>query len=237
MVEFPPQLPHGCFKELFPDVFFLTGQIRIESDPVSEFSRNMVVVREGDGLTLVNSIRLDDAGLAALDALGNVRNIVKLGGFHGRDDAFYLDRYAADLWAPDGMTYSRGEKTDRMLADGQNGPIAASVAFVFDTPKIPEAMLLIELHGGILLTCDSFQNMLGPDKYFNEAATKSKRRLGFFKSAVVGPGWRKFAEPKQSDLKRVLELNFSHLVSAHGEPLLDGAFKAVANSICELAEK
>ena len=191
----------------------------------------MVVIREGDTLTLVNSIRLDNEGLLALDALGTVRDIVKLGGFHGRDDAFYLDRYDTELWAPDGMTYSRGESTDRLLGDGQMGPVAGSTAFVFDTPKLPEAMLLLDRHGGILLTCDSFQNMLGPDEYFNETATESKRRLGFFKQAVVGPGWRKFAQPDQGDLERVLELRFSHLLSAHGEPLLDDAYQAVRSSV------
>jgi len=231
MSDFPAQLPHGSFQEIFPDVFFLTGQIKVPSDPVSEFSRNMVVIRDAGTLTLVNSIRLDEAGLLALDALGTVHNIVKLGGFHGRDDAFYLDRYDAELWAPEGMTYSRGESTDRLLSDGQMGPVSGSAAFVFDTPKMPEAMLLLDWHGGILLTCDSFQNTLGPDEYFNVAATEFKRRLGFFKKAVVGPGWRKFAQPYQSDLERVLDLRFSHLLSAHGEPLLDDAYHAVRSSV------
>lgn len=231
MTEFPPVLPHGVFEEIFSEVFFLSGQIRIEIDLAPEFSRNMVVIREGERLTLVNSIRLDEAGLAALDALGDVRHIVKLGGFHGRDDAFYVDRYGAELWAPEGMPYTRGEHTDRILQDGRAGPFEGSVAFVFDTPKIPEAMLLVQRHGGVLLSCDSFQNSLGPDQYFNATGTEVKQRNGFFNKAVVGPGWRKFAEPKQADLERVLELEFCHLLSAHGEPLLSEAHEAMRASI------
>lgn len=231
MAELPPQLPHGVFQELFPDVFFVTGQIIVASDPVSEFSRNMVVIREGDSLTLINSIRLDEDGLAALEKLGEVRHIVKLGAFHGRDDAFYLDRYDAALWAPEGMSYSRGEQTDRVLRDGQPGPVEGSTAFVFDTPKLAEAMLLVPHDGGILVSCDSFQNALGPDEYFNATASEWKRRLGFFKVAGVGPGWRKFAEPQQADLERVLTLEFCHLLSAHGTPLLGDAHPAVQASI------
>ncbi|NRB20807.1 MAG: hypothetical protein HRU33_25565 [Rhodobacteraceae bacterium] len=137
MPQFPPQLPHGEFQEIFPDIFFLTGQIKVESDPISEFSRNMVVIRDGMDLTLVNSIRLNSAGLAALDHLGTVKAIVRLGGFHGRDDAFYLNRNQADLWTPEGMTFTRGEKTDQFLVDGRDGPIPGSSAFVFDTPELP----------------------------------------------------------------------------------------------------
>lgn len=38
----------------------------------------MVVIRDGNNPTLVNTMRLDKAGLTALDALGTVKNIVKL---------------------------------------------------------------------------------------------------------------------------------------------------------------
>jgi hypothetical protein len=44
--------------------------------------------------------------------------------------------------------------------------------------------------------------MLAPDGYFHEVATDSTRRLALFKRAVVGPGWRKFSNPNQSDLER-----------------------------------
>lgn len=111
------------------------------------------------------------------------------------------------------------------------GMIPDSSAIVFDTHKVPEAILHLRRHGGILITCDSFQNMLGPDVYFNEHATETKRRLGFFNKAVIGPGWRKFAEPKKQDFERISELRFNLLLTGHGEPLLEGAYQAVASSI------
>jgi hypothetical protein len=39
------------------------------------------VLRDGNALTLINSIRLDDAGLAQL---GRVAHVVKIGSLHGR---------------------------------------------------------------------------------------------------------------------------------------------------------
>ena len=233
MSNFPPQLPHGDFREILPDVFFLTGQIVIGADKTSRHSRNMIVIRDGPFLALVNTIRLDSARLAALDALGTVNNIVKLGAFHGRDDAFYIDRYGADLWAPPGMTYSRGEKTTHLLTDGQAGPNPDATAFVLDTPKLSEAILHLERHGGVLIACDSFQNTLPPDEDFNYVATETES-WSSVKKAEIAQGWRNFAEPKPKDFAPLEELKFRHLLCAHGKPLLDEAHNAVSASIAEL---
>jgi hypothetical protein len=75
------------------------------------FSRNMTVVREGDRLVLINAVRLDDAGLAALDALGKVTDVIRLAGNHGLDDPFYADRYHAKVWVVKGQRYTSGFNT------------------------------------------------------------------------------------------------------------------------------
>jgi hypothetical protein len=72
----------------------------------------MVIIRNGHQLSLINTVRLDDAGLAVLDRLGKVTNVVRIGAFHGRDDAFYLDRYGAKLWALPGMKHQDDRSTD-----------------------------------------------------------------------------------------------------------------------------
>ena len=64
MSDFTALMPHGAIEEVFDDVFFVTGT----SKPTWEgqqwqFSRNMTIVRDGSSLTLVNTVRLDDAGL------------------------------------------------------------------------------------------------------------------------------------------------------------------------------
>lgn len=231
MPDFPDQLPHGSLQQVLPNIFVVKGQIRIQAAETHEFSRNMTVICDGDALTLVNTIRLNDTGLEALDALGTVRHIVKLGAYHGRDDAFYLDRYEADLWAPEGMTFTRGEIANRPMHDGKQGPTSDSSSFVFDTPKAPEAILHLSRNGGLLVTCDSFQSASGPDEYFNDVSTESKRRLGFFGRPVIGPGWRKAAEPQKLDFERLLNLKFSHMLTGHGEAIFDDAFQAVRAAI------
>jgi len=75
-------------------------------------------IRDGNALTLINSIRLDDAGLAQLDALGRVTNVVKIGSLHGRDDPFYKARYGATFWAAPGMVHEHGLVADRELTPG-----------------------------------------------------------------------------------------------------------------------
>jgi hypothetical protein len=59
------------------------------------FSRNMTVVRDGEALTLVNTVRLDEAGLRRLESLGTARNVVRIGVLHGIDVPFYIARYGA----------------------------------------------------------------------------------------------------------------------------------------------
>ena len=67
MSDYPDAMPHGPLEEVFPDVFFVTGTMRGEFfGSTWQFSRNMTVVREGDDLTIVNSVRLGDDGLRAL---------------------------------------------------------------------------------------------------------------------------------------------------------------------------
>lgn len=232
MTDFPPQLPHGELKEILPDIFFVTGQVQPNfGGKTLSFSRNMVVIRTGRSLTLVNTLRLDQAGLDKLDSLGTVENIVKLGSFHGRDDAFCIDRYDAPFWAPENMTHERGVQTDKMLVPGQAGPVPDATVFLFETADVPEAILHLVRHEGILITCDSLQNWTGPDEFFDDKSAEIMRLQGFFHPANIGPGWRKSTNPDVSDFERLMQLKFTHLLSSHGEPLLDDAFDAVSSTI------
>ena len=101
----PPAQPHGPLEEVLPGVWFVTGSMPM--GPL-RFSRNMVVLREGLRLIIVNSVRLDARGLAAIDALGTVTDVIRLAGGHGSDDRFYKQRYGAKVWAVRGQTYFTG---------------------------------------------------------------------------------------------------------------------------------
>lgn len=224
MSEFPPQLPHGELQEIFPDVFFVTGQSRYAyGERVAKFSRNMIVVRDGRSLTLVNTLRLDDDGIARLETLGKIEHIVKLGAFHGRDDAFYLEQSGATMWSFKDMPHERGVKSDAELVPGQAGPFKGADSFVFETAAVAEGLLLLRSHGGVLMSCDSLQNYAEPDEYWDDSTAALMRPEGFRRGATVGPGFLNKGNPKAIDFARLKKLEFCHLLSAHGPPLLQEA--------------
>ena len=111
--QFPPALPHGELEEIFDDVFFVSGSVKMPGPVPMIFSRNMVVLREGDQLVIVHSMRLGEDGLRKLDALGNVTDVIRLAGFHGMDDPFYADRYGARVHAVEGQVYASASTTRR----------------------------------------------------------------------------------------------------------------------------
>jgi hypothetical protein len=224
LYTFTPVMPHGDLDEIFPGVLFVTGTSRPNFEGRQwQFSRNMTVVRDGDELTLVNTVRLDDHGLAALDRLGTVRHVVKIGAFHGIDDAFYVDRYKAKLWALPGAQHESGLTTDALLEPGGPLPFAGASLFRFDTAKAPEALLLVDREGGIAIACDSLQNWAEVDRFFDDESAAMMRQYGFIQPTNVGPGWARFCEPQASDFVRLLQLPFDHLLSAHGTPVIGGA--------------
>jgi hypothetical protein len=235
MEPLPPALPHGLLREVFPDVFFVTGMMKtVLMDVPWQFSRNMVVVREGDALTLVNSIRLDEAGLSQLEALGRVANVVKIGSMHGRDDSYYRQRYGAKFWAHIDMTHEHGLVADRELRPGGEMPFAGCGVFVFRTTKRPECILSIDRAGGILVSSDSLQNWVEPDEYFSDETRQLMAGMGFFQPANLGPLWLRLNEPQPEEFARLSELPFRHALCGHGAPLCETAKEAYTARIQKL---
>lgn len=227
MEELPPALPHGRLEEVFSDVFFVIGAMKTElMNTHWQFSRNMTVVREGNALTLINSVRLDATGLAELDALGRVVNVAKIGALHGRDDAFYCQRYDATLWAPPGMKHKHGLVTDKELHPGGEMPFGGCSVFEFRTTKLPECILRIDRAGGILVACDSLQNWVVPDEFFSDESCRLMAELGYLQPANLGPLWMQVNQPQGADFARLLELPFRHALCGHGVPLRDAAKEA-----------
>lgn len=228
-----PALPHGSIRELLPDVFLVSGQMAM-SGPVA-FSRNMTILRQGGELTLVNSVRLSEQGLSELERLGKVAHVIRLAGFHGRDDAFYKEKYGARVACIKGQKYSRGFKAptpqdiyfeaDAQLDASSALPVDGARLHLFGT-KPPEALLLLERQGGTIVSGDSMQNWATTDEYFSLVARGMMRLMGFIKPANVGPGWLKQARPPAADLAAVMDLSFRNVLPAHGAPVLGGAKEA-----------
>lgn len=224
MSEFAEAMPHGELVEVFPEVFFVTGSMRGEFfGSMWQFSRNMVVLREDGLLTIVNSVRLNEAGLRQLESLGKVVNVVRIGDMHGIDDPFYVERYGAVFWAMPGMDVQEELKVDKWLTAGGEMPVRDSSLFEFKTSKMPEGILRIDRAGGIMIACDSLQNWVGPDEFFDATTVETMRGMGFFTKAGIGLAWIHESSPKADDFVRLKEIPFTHALCGHGEPLRDTA--------------
>jgi hypothetical protein len=194
----------------------------------------MTVLRQGRDLTLVNTVRLTEKGLRQLDSLGQVRHIVRLGAFHGRDDPFYRDHYGATLWALPEAEVADGRPADRALAAGGPFPAHRGIVFVFTTARFPEAAVLLPREGGILITCDAVQNWTHVDAFFSGETGALFVAQGLIGAANIPVTWREACAPNISDFRRLAEMPFHHLISAHGEPLRDDAKRRLEARIDEV---
>lgn len=200
--DFPAVMPHGALQPIDEHCWFLTGSVNFK--PLVRLARNMVVLRQGDELAVINAVRLDAEGEAALDALGKVAHVLKI-GFHGMDDAYYVDRYGAKQWT---------------VADLREGvPFADLTPFFFEETVNPEAALLWGEGGGLLITCDSVQHW-APSDLMSPIAKLITGAFGFKHPAQIGPPWRKVMTPPGGTLKpdfdRLVGLSFQRLIGAHG---------------------
>jgi hypothetical protein len=214
MADFPPVQPHGELQPIMDDAWFVSGSVVFK--PLIRLVRNMVVLRHDGELTLINSVRLNGAGEATLDALGTVRHVMKI-GIHGMDDAYYVDKYGARQW----------NCSD--LAEADTLPVPGLSTFLFEDTVQPEAALLLERSGGLLITCDSVQHWV-PSKLMSPLAKVMTPLMGFANPAQIGPPWRKKQTPKdgslRADFDRLCALSFDRLIGGHGG-LLDGDAKTV----------
>jgi len=228
--KFPMAMPHGEIQELFGNVFFVTGSIEMRTDIIA--SRNMMIVREGQDLTLINTVRLSQQGLEALEMLGTVKHVLKLGAFHGIDDAFYVDRYKTEFWSMPGMTHREGLQVTKQLTVNGPLPIKAKL-FSFETSLQPETLILLERDGGILMSCDSLQNWSTVDEFFSEQGKIALTEFGMIKPANLGKGWLNKCKPKADDFNRLLQLNFEHLLPSHGTPIIGSAKQQFTKTIVD----
>jgi hypothetical protein len=216
----------GKLEQVFDDVWWAWGTVKFA--PGVLFPRNMTIVREGGELVVIHAVVMPEDTQKQIEALGPIKHIVRLGAFHGMDDAKYVARYSPTVWMPEHCDHSHQTSTKiRHLAPGGDVPLAGATVFDFAASKTPETAIHLARHGGVLLTCDSVQNW--------ETTTGCSflggvmaRALGFRGRACIGPGWRKQSEPKdgvgfREHFAKLLEHDFKHVLSAHGAPIQDTA--------------
>jgi hypothetical protein len=236
---FPAALPHGELQEVLPGLFFVAGTVGMPGPLPVRFSRNMTVVREGERLILVNTVRLDDQGLAALDRLGKVTDVIRLAGNHGSDDPFYADRYKAKIWVLKGQRYTAGFNTkapdvyfepDFEIDAATTLPIAgARLHFIHSDP--PEGLLILPNEDGTIISGDCLQNWASPDAYFSWLGRVMMRMMGFIRPHNIGPGWLKQCKPPSEELRAILGFSFKNVLPAHGAPVIGNAVELYRGAI------
>lgn len=228
MTEFAPAPAHGPIEELFPDVFVVRGSMPIA--PLVTIPRNMVILRQGRELTLVNSVRLSVAGEQQLQALGEIKHLVKLGHFHTRDDPYYRATFAPTFWAP-----QPADSATNALLEGEASPVDAAQVFRFAAARFGEAALVLrQPSGNLLLTCDSVQNWTDTSGCSLMGAMAT-RFMGLVKPAKIGPLWAKQMTENQPaalrpDFERLLQHDFAHLMAGHGSLLRNDAKQCLQQS-------
>ena len=237
-------MKHGDLEQVFENIFLVTGTAAIKKPLPICFSRNMVIVRNDDELTLINSVRLSEQGLQQLDALGRVKHVIRLAGFHGMDDPFYKDRYGATVWSVD-APYASGTSTeptaediyfepDLTITPATDLPIPDAQVVLIDSAKPKEALLLLAYEEGILISGDCMQNWQKPDRFFNFFARIFMKKGGFIRAGNIGPAWFKFTKPEAVQIKNILDLDFQHVLPAHGAPAIGNAKELFRPAIAEL---
>lgn len=225
---YAPPYPHDPIESIADDLFMVRGSVRVNA--LMRITRNMAIIRNDGELTLVDPLRLDEAGEAQLRGLGTVKRILRLGCYHGLDDPYYVDTFKAELWSQKGGTTYTQPPIDHELTESTPLPFPGAELFCFAGTTQPEAALLLKKGSGILLVCDAIQNY-GDYRFNNLPARLVMPWIGFPKTTIIGPIWLKMMTPKggslKSEFERLLHWKFDSLLSAHGSYLRTGAHAAV----------
>jgi len=230
--DYSPALPHERIEEIFPDIFLVYGSARV--GPATRLNRNMAIVRSNDELSLINPVRLSAPAESQLEKIGKVKRVLRIGYYHGVDDRYYVDRYGAEFWCQPGSDRYREPRPTHVLRDETPLPIPAAELFLFKATKFPESAILLENHGGVLITCDSLQYWTDWS-YCTPAAKMVIRVNGFSLRMLIGTFWLKTMTPKgqslRADFERLLKLEFKHLLGAHGRVCRNHAHEQVVAEV------
>ena len=229
MNDFPEAMPHGALTRVADDVYLVRGSFKLA--PGVAIGRTMAVVKHGDELTVLNSVRLSQAGEAELERIGRVAHVVKLSDHHGLDDPYYVRRFQAVFWSLPAATHPGLE---RGMTLGPEGPIPGAEVIVLGDTRSPEAAYRVPQGGGTLVACDALQNCVD-----TEGASFLGRvlgsALGFKGGMIVPPMWKKTqglaGETLRSGLAGLCAKPFENLVAGHGPALVGGAADQVRAAI------
>jgi len=228
---------HGPLENVFTDIWVVKGGSKMPLPIPVRITKTMTIVRNPatKELSLINAMRVSDALLSEIEALGAIRHILTVGGGHGKDDGFYRDRTGAKVYDVEGHKYVRklGPASDKnevymeadiQLTEESQLPLPNAELKLIHTNGTPEGVICINDEGGILVTGDSLQNTPEPNEYVNFFARIIMKKRGFFHAFNVGPAWLENAKPAASDLKSIfLDSEYANVIPGHGDPVTGSA--------------
>lgn len=229
--NYAPIYPHDPIVEIFENIYLLRGSIKLGFG--LSMNRNMIIIKQNNELTLINAVRMSEAELEKLEALGAVKHVIRLGDFHGIDDQFYIDTYQATFWSQSHHVNYPNLFPIKIIQSSKSPPIKNAEFFIFEQATCPEAILYIE-DKKLLITTDSIQYW-SDWKYFSFLSKIIIYLMGFRLGLFIGGPWLKRVTPKSASLKndfdRLLQLDFQHLVAAHGTVLENSAKEKLVNIV------
>jgi hypothetical protein len=154
--KYPPVTPHGELEKVSDNVWAVQGSFNML--PGNRIGRTMAIVKRGDDLTIINSVRVNDEVEAKIKELGTIKNIVRICHSHGVDDLYYKDTFKAVFWDQELGERSTAGKADKFLTEDGEKPIDDCKIVIFKGTKMLEAILWIPDDGGTLMTSDCIQN-------------------------------------------------------------------------------
>lgn len=230
-MAYGPIYPHDPIEQIMDNIFMVRGSIDLNR--LMRITRNMAIVRNGDELTVINPIRLDQKGEDQLRSLGTVKNVLRM-GLHSVDDAYYVDTFKAEYWCPPIERETDQPPIDHVVTEETVLPFSNAQLFSFKGTMQPEVVLKFNVSGGFLLTCDCIQHY-GDYRHNNLIARLLMPYIGFPKTTIVGPIWLKMMTPEgaslQGEFERLCKLEFSSLLCGHGSFLKSGAKDAVRKAV------
>ena len=231
-----PAQRHGTINRAFEDIWCVKGGSKLPLRLPLRMSTTMTVVRDPETaeLTLINAMRLSETGLTELASLGRIANVMTLGSFHGKDDGFFRETFGAKIYALEDHIYSRAIgaeqgpdaaylEPDVRLGENSPLPVRNGSLKIFRSSRRPEALLVMDRDGGILVSADALHNTPTPDEFASWLARIMMNRAGFCIAYNVGPGWLRACSPTVEDVRSILALEFEHVLPGHGDPVIGDA--------------
>mmetsp|Transcript_4537 Transcript_4537/g.5090 ORF Transcript_4537/g.5090 Transcript_4537/m.5090 type:complete len:239 (+) Transcript_4537:348-1064(+) len=226
------QEPHDPIVQLpgVEDVYYVHGDHYYM--PIMKMNRNMVIIKEGSDLSLINPIKLTTEGEEELLKLGTIKRIIRLGFWHGSDDEYYKKTFNVPLWAPGASTvYPDIEIDVKFTEDDELFPGSKTVIFDKDLKLGAEAVFTYK---GVLFTCDCIQY----HSSYTRCNLMGKMMLPMLglKGLVIANPWMEATQLPEGksvkpDFERIMELDFDQFISAHGHCYERGAKDAVRAAI------